>query len=227
MEWILCFFFVLVVALIVMIPILAILGIPISLVLYALTKEGERLSKVISFWVGAIIFFLLFALFSAYNLAQGGAENSVLIDDLQYVKIKGEYSLARYENGPFFIQGTFDINNVDSLAEFDDYLYGYADSSYFSLSLKDGEVEKDSIFGHLHLPASCTQDLLVDSDTYFAAKYDSLSRDWTDIFLVPFMLAVALAYLSSFMTKKLVVWLEEKYKMWRKKRNGDRFSLDD
>ncbi len=226
MEWIFGFFFVLVVAVIIMIPILALIGIPVSLVIYALAKEGDRLSKVISFWVGTIIFFLLFALFSAFNLMRGGAENSWLIGDYQYVKIREEYSLARYEYGPFFIQGTLGIDNVDSLAEFDDYLYGYADSSYFSLSLKDGEVEKDSIFGNLHLPASCSQDLLVDSATYFGAKYDSWTRDWSDIFLVPFKLAVALAYFSSFMTKKLVVKLEKRYKMWRKKRNGELFSLD-
>ena len=96
--------------------------------------------------------------------------------------------------------------------------------------MEDGIVRKDSLFENLELPEYCIKEKIIGAEEFLINKDSELSRSITEVLLWPFILALIFAYLSSFYTKKLVVWLEKKYKDWKKRRNGDedeKFGNDD
>lgn len=202
------------------------------IVILFVSKKDNRLSHIISFSVGSAIFFFLFFIFSCFSIFFcGSSDSNVYLGDTRYVKINDKYTLISIDNFPFYIEGKrFTLDYVDSLAESQNYLYGHASDSYFSLNMEDGIVRKDSLFENLELPEYCIKEKIVGAEEFLINKDSELSRSITEVLLWPFILALIFAYLSSFYTKKLVVWLEKKYKDWKKRRNGDeneKFGNDD
>ena len=202
------------------------------IVILFVSKKENRLSHIISYSVGSAIFFFLFFIFSCFSIFFCGSyDSSVYLGDTRYVKINDNYTLKSIDNFPFYIEGKrFTLDYVDSLAESQNYLYGHASDSYFSLNMEDGIVRKDSLFENLELPEYCIKEKIVGAEEFLINKDSELSRSITEVLLWPFILALIFAYLSSFYTKKLVVWLEKKYKDWKKRRNGDedeKFGNDD
>ena len=201
-------------------------------VLFFVSKKENRLSHIISFSVGSAIFFLLLFIFSCFSIFFcGSRDSSAYLGDTRYVKINDNYTLISIDDFPFYIEGKgFTLNNVDSLAESQNYLYGHVSESYFSLNMEDGIVRKDSLFENLELPEYCIKEKIVGAEDFLYKKDNELSRSLTEVLLWPFILALILACLSSFFTQKLVVWLEKKYKDWKKRRNGgenENFGNDD
>jgi hypothetical protein len=201
-------------------------------VIYFVSKKENRLSHIISYSVGSAIFFFLFFIFSCFSIFFcGSSDSNVYLGDTRYVKINDKYTLKSIDNFPFYIEGKrFTLDYVDSLAESQNYLYGHASDSYFSLNMEDGIVRKDSLFENLELPEYCIKEKIIGAEEFLINKDSELSRSITEVLLWPFILALIFAYLSSFYTKKLVVWLEKKYKDWKKRRNGDedeKFGNDD
>ncbi len=202
------------------------------IVILFVSKKENRLSHIISFSVGSAIFFFLFFIFSCFSIFFcGSSDSNVYLGDTRYVKINDKYTLISIDNFPFYIEGKrFTLDYVDSLAESQNYLYGHASDSYFSLNIEDGIVRKDSLFENLELPEYCIKEKIIGAEEFLINKDSELSRSITEVLLWPFILALIFAYLSSFYTKKLVVWLEKKYKDWKKRRNGDedeKFGNDD
>lgn len=202
------------------------------IVILFVSKKENRLSHIISYSVGSAIFFFLFFIFSCFSIFFcGNYDSNAYLGDTRYVKINDKYTLKSIDNFPFFIDGKgFTLNYVDSLAESKDYLYGHVSDTYFSLNMEDGIVRKDSLFENLELPEYCIKEKIVGAEEFLINKDSELSRSITEVLLWPFILALIFAYLSSFYTKKLVVWLEKKYKDWKKRRNGDedeKFGNDD
>ena len=202
------------------------------IVILFVSKKENRLSHIISYSVGSAIFFFLFFIFSCFSIFFcGSSESNVYLGDTRYVKINDKYTLISIDNFPFYIEGKrFTLDYVDSLAESQNYLYGHASDSYFSLNIEDGIVRKDSLFENLELPEYCIKEKIIGAEEFLINKDSELSRSITEVLLWPFILALIFAYLSSFYTKKLVVWLEKKYKDWKKRRNGDedeKFGNDD
>lgn len=202
------------------------------IVILFVSKKENRLSHIISYSVGSAIFFFLFFIFSCFSIFFcGSSDSNVYLGDTRYVKINDKYTLISIDNFPFYIEGKrFTLDYVDSLAESQNYLYGHASDSYFSLNMEDGIVRKDSLFENLELPEYCIKEKIVGAEEFLINKDSELSRSITEVLLWPFILALIFAYLSSFYTKKLVVWLEKKYKDWKKRRNGDedeKFGNDD
>lgn len=202
------------------------------IVILFVSKKENRLSHIISYSVGSAIFFFLFFIFSCFSIFFcGSSDSNVYLGDTRYVKINDKYTLISIDNFPFYIEGKrFTLDYVDSLAESQNYLYGHASDSYFSLNMEDGIVRKDSLFENLELPEYCIKEKIVGAEEFLINKNSELSRSITEVLLWPFILALIFAYLSSFYTKKLVVWLEKKYKDWKKRRNGDedeKFGNDD
>lgn len=193
------------------------------IVILFVSKKENRLSHIISYSVGSAIFFFLFFIFSCFSIFFcGSSDSNVYLGDTRYVKINDKYTLISIDNFPFYIEGKlFTLDYVDSLAESQNYLYGHASDSYFSLNMEDGIVRKDSLFENLELPEYCIKEKIVGAEEFLINKDSELSRSITEVLLWPFILALIFAYLSSFYTKKLVVWLEKKYKDWKKRRNGD------
>ncbi|MBO4734799.1 MAG: hypothetical protein J5614_00245 [Paludibacteraceae bacterium] len=173
--------------------------------------------------------FFIFSCFSIFFC--GSSDSNVYLGDTRYVKINDKYTLISIDNFPFYIEGKrFTLDYVDSLAESQNYLYGHASDSYFSLNMEDGIVRKDSLFENLELPEYCIKEKIVGAEEFLINKDSELSRSIMEVLLWPFILALIFACLSSFYTKKLVVWLEKKYKDWKKRRNGDedeKFGNDD
>lgn len=200
-------------------------------VICLVSKKENRLSNVMSYSVGSAIFFLLFAIFSCISIIFGGSNDSnAYLGDTRYVKINDKYTLTSIDDGPFFIEGNISLYDVDSLAESKDYLYGHVSDTYFSLNMEDGIVRKDSLFENLELPEYCIKEKIVGAEEFLINKDSELSRSITEVLLWPFLLALILAFLSSFYTKKLVLWLEKKYKDWKNRRNGnedENFGNDD
>jgi len=201
-------------------------------VIYFVSKKENRLSHIISYSVGSAIFFFLFFIFSCFSIFFcGSSDSNVYLGDTRYVKINDKYTLKSIDNFPFYIEGKrFTLDYVDSLAESQNYLYGHASDSYFSLNMEDGIVRKDSLFENLELPEYCIKEKIIGAEEFLINKDSELSRSITEVLLWPFILALIFAYLSSYYTKKLVVWLEKKYKDWKKRRNGDedeKFGNDD
>ena len=200
-------------------------------VICLVSKHENRLSNVMSYSVGSAIFFLLFAIFSCISIIFGGSNDSnAYLGDTRYVKLNDNYTLKSIDDGPFFIEGNISLYDVDSLAESKDYLYGHASDLYFSLNMEDGIVRKDSLFENLDLPEYCVKENIVGAEEFLINKDSDLSRSLTEVLLWPFLLALILAFLSSFYTKKLVLWLEKKYKDWKNRRNGnedENFGNDD
>lgn len=191
-------------------------------VIYFFSKKENRISNVMSYSVGSAIFFFLFAMFSCISIIFGGSdESNIYFGDTRYLKINDSYKLIQIDDSPFCIEGKVDLDNVDSLAEVQDYLYGYASDSYFFLSMGDGIVRKDSLFENLDLPDYCVKERIVGVEEFLRDKDSELSRSVFETFMWPFIFALILAFLSSFVTKKLVFWLEMKYKDWKKRRNSD------
>lgn len=202
------------------------------IVILFVSKKENRLSHIISYSVGSAIFFFLFFIFSCFSIFFcGSSDSNVYLGDTRYVKINDKYTFISIDNFPFYIEGKrFTLDYVDSLAESQNYLYGHASDSYFSLNMEDGIVRKDSLFENLELPEYCIKEKIVGAEEFLINKDSELSRSITEVLLWPFILALIFAYLSSFYTKKLVVWLEKKYKDWKKRRNGDedeKFGNDD
>lgn len=202
------------------------------IVILFVSKKENRLSHIISYSVGSAIFFFLFFIFSCFSIFFcGSSDSNVYLGDTRYVKINDKYTLISIDNFPFYIEGKrFTLDYVDSLAESQNYLYGHASDSYFSLNIEDGIVRKDSLFENLELPEYCIKEKIIGAEEFLINKDSELSRSITEVLLWPFILALIFAYLSSFYTKKLVVWLEKKYKDWKKRRNGDedeKFGNDD
>lgn len=202
------------------------------IVILFVSKKENRLSHTISYSVGSAIFFFLFFIFSCFSIFFcGSSDSNVYLGDTRYVKINDKYTLISIDNFPFYIEGKrFTLDYVDSLAESQNYLYGHASDSYFSLNMEDGIVRKDSLFENLELPEYCIKEKIIGAEEFLINKDSELSRSITEVLLWPFILALIFAYLSSFYTKKLVVWLEKKYKDWKKRRNGDedeKFGNDD
>lgn len=202
------------------------------IVILFVSKKENRLSHIISYSVGSAIFFFLFFIFSCFSIFFCGShDSSVYLGDTRYVKINDNYTLKSIDNFPFYIEGKrFTLDYVDSLAESQNYLYGHASDSYFSLNMEDGIVRKDSLFENLELPEYCIKEKIIGAEEFLINKDSELSRSITEVLLWPFILALIFAYLSSFYTKKLVVWMEKKYKDWKKRRNGDedeKFGNDD
>ena len=201
-------------------------------VIYFVSKKENRLSHIVSFSVGSAIFFFLFFFFTCINIAFcDNNDSNTHLGDTRYVKINDKYTLKSIDDGPFFIEGNVSLYDVDSLAESQNYLYGHVSESYFSLNMEDGIVRKDSLFENLELPEYCIKEKIVGAEDFLIKKDKELSRSLTEVLLWPFILALILACLSSFFTKKLVVWLEKKYKDWKKRRNGEdedeKFGNDD
>lgn len=200
-------------------------------VICLVSKKENRLSNVMSYSVGSAIFFLLFAIFSCISIIFGGSNDSnAYLGDTRYVKINDKYTLTSIDDGPFFIEGNVSLYDVDSLAESKDYLYGHVSDTYFFLNMEDGIVRKDSLFENLDLPEYCVKEDIVGAEEFLIKKDSDLSRSLTEVLLWPFLLALILAFLSSFYTKKLVLWLEKKYKDWKNRRNGnedENFGNDD
>ena len=200
-------------------------------VICLVSKKENRLSNVMSYSVGSAIFFLLFAIFSCISIIFGGSNDSnAYLGDTRYVKLNDNYTLKSIDDGPSFIEGNISLYDVDSLAESKDYLYGHVSDTYFSLNMEDGIVRKDSLFENLDLPEYCVKENIVGAEEFLINKDSDLSRSLTEVLLWPFLLALILAFLSSFYTKKLVLWLEKKYKDWKNRRNGnedENFGNDD
>ena len=196
------------------------------------SKKENRLPRIISFSVGSAMFFFLFFIFSCFSIFFcGNYDSNAYLGDTRYVKLNDKYTLTSIDNFPFFIEGKgFTLNYIDSLAESKDYLYGHASDLYFSLNMEDGIVRKDSLFENLDLPEYCVKENIVGAEEFLIKKDSDLSRSLTEVLLWPFLLALILAFLSSFYTKKLVLWLEKKYKDWKNRRNGnedENFGNDD
>ena len=200
-------------------------------VICLVSKKENRLSGVMSYSVGSAIFFLLFAIFSCISIIFGDSNDSnAYLGDTRYVKINDKYTLTSIDDGQFFIEGNISLYDVDSLAESKDYLYGHVSDTYFSLNMEDGIVRKDSLFENLDLPEYCVKENIIGAEEFLIKKDSDLSRSLTEVLLWPFLLALILAFLSSFYTKKLVLWLEKKYKDWKNRRNGnedENFGNDD
>lgn len=195
---------------------------------YLIDKE-KRLSYSISFFVGASIFFLLFSIFTAVNILVGG-ESNLFIGDIRYVNINDKYRFQRIGNGEFGIEGNLSLYAIDSIADTENYVYGHLTKeyingkvrdTYFTLSLKDGDIKKDTIFEYLELPAQCTRQTMKSAENYLYSKSEEQLRDWKEVVFWPFVLALSLAFIISFFTKKLVRWLEIKYKKWKAKKDAD------
>ncbi len=201
------------------------------IVILLVSKKENRLSHIISFTVGSAIFLFLFFIFTRINISFcDNNDSNIHLGDTRYVKINDNYTLKSIDDGPFFIKGNISLYDVDSLAESQNYLYGHASDSYFSLNMEYGIVRKDSLFENLELPEYCIKEKIVGAEEFLINKDRELSRSMTEVLLWPFILALIFACLSSFFTKKLVVWLEKKYKDWKKRRNGDedeKFGNDD
>lgn len=201
------------------------------IVILLVSKKENRLPRIISFSVGSAIFFFLFFIFSCFSIFFcGNYDSNAYLGDTRYVKINDKYTLTSIDDCPFFIEGNISLYDVDSLAESKDYLYGYASDLYFSLNMEDGIVRKDSLFENLDLPEYCVKENIVGAEEFLIKKDSDLSRSLTEVLLWPFLLALILAFLSSFYTKKLVLWLEKKYKDWKNRRNGnedENFGNDD
>lgn len=201
-------------------------------VICLVSKKEDRLSNVMSYSVGSAIFFLLFAIFSCISIIFGGSNDSnAYLGDTRYVKINDKYTLKSIDNFPFFIDGKgFTLDYVDSLAESKDYLYGHVSDTYFSLNMEDGIVRKDSLFENLDLPDYCVKERIIGVEEFLRHKDSEFSRSVFETLVWPFIFALILAFLSSFVTKKLVLWLERKYKDWKNRRNGnedENFGNDD
>ena len=195
---------------------------------YLIDKE-KRLSYSISIFVGASIFFLLFSIFTAVNILVGG-ESNLFIGDIRYVNINDKYRFQRIDDGEFCIEGNLSLYAIDSIADTENYVYGHLTKeyingktrdTYFTLSLKDGDIKKDTIFEYLELPAQCTRQTMKSAENYLYSKSEEQLRDWKEVVFWPFILALGLAFIISFFTKKLVRWLEIKYKKWKAKKGAD------
>ncbi len=195
---------------------------------YFIDKE-KRLSYLISFFVGASIFFVLFTIFTATSLLIGG-ESNLFLGDTRYVNINDKYTLHQIDSGEFTIEGSLSLYGIDSLAETNNYVYGHLKNdyingktrdTYFTLSLKDGDIKKDTIFEYLELPAQCTRATMMSAENYLYKKSQEQLRDWKEVVFWPFIFALSLAFIISFFTKKLVKWLETKYKNWRAKKEKE------
>lgn len=192
------------------------------IVILLVSKKENRLSHIISFTVGSAIFLFLFFIFTCINIVFcDNNDSNTYLGDTRYVKLNDKYTLTSIDNGPFFIEGNISLYDVDSLAESKDYLYGHVSDTYFSLNMEDGIVRKDSLFENLDLPEYCVKENIVGAEEFLINKDSDLSRSLTEVLLWPFLLALILACLSSFYTKKLVLWLEKKYKDWKNRRNGN------
>ncbi len=192
------------------------------IVILLVSKKENRLSHIISFTVGSAIFLFLFFIFTCINIVFcDNNDSNTYLGDTRYVKLNDKYTLTSIDNGPFFIEGNISLYDVDSLAESKDYLYGHVSDTYFSLNMEDGIVRKDSLFENLELPEYCVKENIVGAEEFLIKKDSDLSRSLTEVLLWPFLLALILACLSSFYTKKLVLWLEKKYKDWKNRRNGN------
>lgn len=192
------------------------------IVILLVSKKENRLSHIISFTVGSAIFLFLFFIFTCINIVFcDNNDSNTYLGDTRYVKINDKYTLTSIDDGPFFIEGNVSLYDVDSLAESKDYLYGHVSDTYFSLNMEDGIVRKDSLFENLDLPEYCVKENIVGAEEFLIKKDSDLSRSLTEVLLWPFLLALILAFLSSFYTKKLVLWLEKKYKDWKNRRNGN------
>ncbi len=200
-------------------------------VICLVSKKENRLSNVMSYSVGSAIFFLLFAIFSCISIIFGGSKDSnAYLGDTRYVKINDKYTLTSIDDGPFFIEGNVSLYDVDSFAESKDYLYGHVSDLYFSLNMEDGIVRKDSLFENLDLPEYCVKENIIGAEEFLRDKDKELSRSVFETFVWPFIFALILAFSSSFVTKKLVLWLEIKYKDWKNRRNSnedENFGNDD
>lgn len=192
-----------------------------------LIDKEKRLSYSISIFVGSSIFFLLFSILTAVNILVGG-ESNLFIGDIRYVNINDKYRFQQIDNGEFCIEGNLSLYAIDSIADTENYVYGHLTKeyingktrdTYFTLSLKDGDIKKDTIFEYLELPAQCTRHTMKSAEEYLYSKSEEQLRDWKEVVFWPFILALGLAFIISFFTKKLVRWLEIKYKNWRNKSN--------
>lgn len=221
------FILVVVIGLFCVFPILGILVLLFTFLIGHFGKSESILSSTISFLVGSSIFFVLFIILFALNLLVGG-ESNLFLGDTRYVNINDKYTFKQIDNGEFSIEGNLSLYAIDSIADTDDYVYGHLTKeyingkvrdSYFTLSLKDGEIQKDTIFEYLELPNQCTRQTLMSSENYLFEKSQEQLRDWKEVIFWPFILALGLAFIISFYTKKLVRWLEIKYKKWKDKSN--------
>jgi len=219
-----------IVAILFVFPLFGLFLLLVLLIASSFIDKEKRLSTTISVFVGSTIFFILFALFTAANLLLGG-ESNLFLGDTRYVNINDKYTFRQIDYGEFAIEGNLSLYAIDSIADTKDYVYGHLTKeyingrvrdSYFTLSLKDGEVKKDTIFEYLELPNQCTRQTLKSAENYLFEKSQEQLRDWKEVVFWPFVLALVLAYVISFFTKKLVFWLETKYKNWRNKSDNNK-----
>lgn len=224
-----CIFILLLIIMIGLLCLFPIIGLFILLIILAIgffIDKEKRLSTTIALLLGSTIFTILFVCFGACSFLFGGDSN-LFVGDTRYVKINDKYTFKQIDNGEYFIDGSLQLYGIDSLAETKDYIYGRMTDSYFTLSLKDGDVKKDTIFEYLELPRECTRSTMMTSEQYLYQKSKAIKRSWQDVILWPFFLALGCAFSISFFTKKLVYWLEQKYKEWRKKRNEQQGKKDE
>lgn len=224
------FILVVVIGLFCVFPILGILVLLFTFLIGHFGKSESILSSTISFLVGSSIFFVLFIILFALNLLVGG-ESNLFLGDTRYVNINDKYTFKQIDNGEFSIEGNLSLYAIDSIADTDDYVYGHLTKeyingktrdTYFTLSLKDGDIKKDTIFEYLELPAQCTRQTMKSAENYLYSKSEEQLRDWKEVVFWPFAFALALAFIISFFTKKLVFWIETKYKNWRNKSNKNK-----
>ena len=219
----LAFLFFCVLALIMAVILLVLLGVPGLMLSYFLSKEGERLSNCLSTILGVTLFSLLFSLFTFINyfaIICSDRHAGPSFGDVRYVRIGENYLYESIDGLPFYIEGPRDYSNIDSIADYGDWVYGKSHDKYFALSMADSTLKEDSLFANLELPDACDPSNFRDGESFYAEKCGNVGTGPSlfDVMAKPFFWALLISGLSSFFVKKVVQKIENWIRDWRARR---------
>ena len=221
----LAFLFFCVLALIMAVILLVLLGVPGLMLSYFLSKEGERLSNCLSTILGVTLFSLLFSLFTFINyfaIICSDRHADPSFGDVRYVRIGENYLYESIDGLPFYIEGPRDYSNIDSIADYGDWVYGKSHDKYFALSMADSTLKEDSLFANLELPDACDPSNFRDGESFYAEKCGNVGTGPSlfDVMAKPFFWALLISGLSSLFVKKVIQKIENWIRDWRARRKA-------
>ncbi len=211
MEFIVNIFLILIISFfIVVVFILPLICVIVTILTLIFSEKSHLLRNLITTNVTAIVFLFSFSIFATFSILFGEKKSlDSGYGDCRYIQITPQCKIISIDNMPFYIEGKHNINKIDSIAEADSLLFGLSRDRYFCLSLKNDSLQYDSVFSNLNLPASCTQEDLMDADSYYHNKYKQNSRSIWEIIKVPLLLAIVITFILSFILKTIIDWLEK------------------
>jgi len=189
----------------------------ITILTFIFSEKSHILRNLITYNVSAVILLFFFSFFFSFSLLLGKKENTYSGDsDYRYVQINPQYKIISTDNMPFYIEGNHNIDEIDSIAKMDSLLFGLSKGRYFCLSLENDSLQYDSVFSNLDLPAHCTQENLMDPESYYYNNRNlnyneqsscstwEITRSTWKMIRVPLLLALVTTFILSVILKTTI-----------------------